>query len=226
MEVVTSLQMQWIFSKITPNSLHWRRMFSTDGGTTWQLRKEMNVRRVWRREEETRMSRFKTFRSTIIAIVFAVVLFDSSIAASDLSKLNARGPAAEYADKLVLFGQFVGDWEFDLIEIRPDGSKVNAKGEWHFGWVLEGRAVQDVWIVHSLRPGGRATEYGTTIRFYDAKIDGWRVVWSGPVNGNMETFIARQVGNQIIMEGKSNRDGSPARWISSEVRLDRFIGRQ
>ena len=87
------------------------------------------------------------------------------IALSPVGLDRTKGPAGEHADKLMLFGQFVGDWEFDLIEIRPDGTKVNAKGEWHFGWVLEGRAVQDVWIVHSLKPGGTAAEYGTTVRF-------------------------------------------------------------
>lgn len=77
------------------------------------------------------MSRSKPFGSTIsaiVAIIFAVVPLSKSIAASDLPKLNAKGPAGEHADKLMLFGQFVGDWEFDLIEIRPDGTK-----EWKHG---------------------------------------------------------------------------------------------
>jgi len=166
------------------------------------------------------MSRLKAFVSamnSVLVIAFAVVLYPTSIAGSELPKLDAKGPAREHSEKLKLFGQFVGDWEFDLIEIRLDGTKLNAKGEWHFGWVLEGRAVQDVWIVHSLKPGGSAAEYGTTVRFYDPKIDAWRVVWSGPVNGNMETFIARQVDNGIVMEGNSDKDGSRSRWIFSDV---------
>jgi len=43
---VDGTPMRWIFSRITPSSFHWRRVFSTDDGATWQLHKEMTVRRV------------------------------------------------------------------------------------------------------------------------------------------------------------------------------------
>lgn len=38
----------------------------------------------------------------------------------------------------------------------------------------------------------------------------------------METFVARQVGNQIVMEGNSNKDGSPVRWIFSGITRGSF----
>ncbi len=46
--------------------------------------------------------------------------------------LYATGPAAEGADDLMLFGQFVGDWVFDVINYKPDGTKQEGTGEWHF----------------------------------------------------------------------------------------------
>jgi hypothetical protein len=126
---------------------------------------------------------------------------------------------------MMLFGQLVGDWEFDYVGYKPDGSKINTKGEWHFGWVLEGRAVQDVWILYGVADPAKAgtasnLEYGTTVRFYDPKIDAWRVVWNGPMNGNQRTFIARKVGDEIVMEGKG--DGSMLRWIFSEIKSQSF----
>ena len=42
---------------------------------------------------------------------------------------------------MMLFGQFVGDWECDVVLIQPEGSKINGSCEWHFGWVLQGRAI-------------------------------------------------------------------------------------
>ena len=60
-------------------------------------------------------------------------------------------------------------------------------GEWHFGWALEGRAIQDVWIVPprgELRHGDAAANvnsYGTTLRVYDPDIDAWRIQWTDPV---------------------------------------------
>jgi hypothetical protein len=38
--------MRWIFSEIRNNSFRWRRILSLDGGKTWQLHKEMSVRRA------------------------------------------------------------------------------------------------------------------------------------------------------------------------------------
>src|SRR5262245_11092448 len=59
--------------------------------------------------------------------------------------LCASGPKA-YPDKLMLYGQFVGDWEADANWFLPDGTARQHKWEIHFDWVLEGRAIQDVWI--------------------------------------------------------------------------------
>ena len=143
----------------------------------------------------------------------------ASPAAQAIDGLAASGPFHEYAQKLMLFGQFVGDWEFDVVHYRPDGSQQAARGEWHFGWILEGRAVQDVWMVPSRaeREKTRAgpTGYGTTVRFYDPEIDAWHVTWSGVVTGSVFVFVARQQGDEIVMEGQEANGLS--RWIFSEI---------
>jgi len=61
--------------------------------------------------------------------------------------LAASGPDVDYAEKLMLFGQFVGDWEVDFTVYGPDGTREIERAEWHFGWVLQGRAIQDVFII-------------------------------------------------------------------------------
>lgn len=160
---------------------------------------------------------------TAILVCVAFVYVPNSF--SQIPRLGANGPAADRGDKMMLFGQLVGDWEFDYVGYKPDGSKINTKGEWHFGWVLEGRAVQDVWILYGVADrakGGTPSnlEYGTTVRFYDPKIDAWQVVWNGPMNGNQRTFVARKIGDEIVMEGKS--DSSMLRWIFSEIKPQSF----
>jgi hypothetical protein len=48
--------------------------------------------------------------------------------------LGADGPDAKLKDKLMLFGQFIGDW--DIVEARypqPDGTEIKKSGEIHFG---------------------------------------------------------------------------------------------
>ena len=102
-----------------------------------------------------------------------------------------------------LFEPLIGSWEVDVTYHRPDGSRTEASGSWHFGWVLEGRAVQDVWRVSA--GGHDPLGYGTTIRFYDPAIDAWRVTWHGVLTGSVQRFTARRQGAEIVMEARTSR---------------------
>src|ERR1051326_3862434 len=121
-----------------------------------------------------------------------------------IGALAAAGPSADYPDKLMLFGQFVGDWEAEFTVYESGGRKETTKAEWHFAWVLDGRAIQDVFIIP--RRSDRETsdwqrhDFGTCLRFYDPSIDGWRVVWVSPVHGEILTFTAGQIGDEIVLE--------------------------
>ena len=132
--------------------------------------------------------------------------------------LQASGPHPDLAKDLMLFGQFVGAWDVDVTNIASDGTKTELKGEWHFGWVLEGRAIMDVWITpkRSLRGTEEPYEYGATLRFFDPTIQAWRSTWIGPVRHLVRPFIARQVEDEIILEG-SFKPGGLTRWIFSDI---------
>lgn len=135
--------------------------------------------------------------------------------------LLVEGPNPEMKEKLMLFGQFVGDW--DILEdrsLQPDGTWTTTRGELHWGWILDGRAVQDVWMWIDEKTGKLILE-GTTVRFYDAKIDAWHSVWLAPRQGAVKTFVARKVGDEIVLEGKT-AEGYPVKWIFSEITPDSF----
>ena len=140
-----------------------------------------------------------------------------------IAALHAPAPARELGEKAELFGRLVGSWEVDLISHRPDPILPKCvECEWHFGWVLGGRAIQDVWIapkrtlkIHS------AGEWGTMIRFYDESIDAWRCTWHGPGRGVVRSFLAHAIDDQIVLEGVFD-DERPLRWIFSEITDDSF----
>jgi len=134
--------------------------------------------------------------------------------------LGADAPFPELKEKLMLFGQFVGDWEMDARYPQPDGTEIRAEGEIHFGWILNGRGVQDVWMSKDQRTG-RAIPSGTTVRYYDPKIDAWHCVWVAPLSRVVQTFTARKVGDEIILEGK-NAEGFLERWIFLGITPDSF----
>jgi len=64
-----------------------------------------------------------------------------------LEARGADGPTADRAGKMDLYGRFVASWDLDVAQFREHGMRRQRKGEWHFGWALQGRAIQDVWIV-------------------------------------------------------------------------------
>jgi hypothetical protein len=135
--------------------------------------------------------------------------------------LAADGPLPELKEKMMLFGQFVGDWEiYESRYLKPDGTWAKERGELHWRWILEGRAVQDVWMfgdeeTKNLRPAG------TTVRFYDPKIDAWHSLWISPLQNFVKTFVARKVGDEIVLEGRSP-EGYQLKWIFSEIEKDSF----
>ena len=134
--------------------------------------------------------------------------------------LCAGGPHPEHEDALMLFGQFVGEWDFDWAGYGEGEQTLTDAGEWIFGWVLEGRAVQDVWIIPPRERRGEAgvpaVEYGTTLRFYDPRLEAWLVTWHGPINRARRTFLARRSGSEIVQEGQTE-EGYPMRWTFSEI---------
>jgi hypothetical protein len=140
--------------------------------------------------------------------------------------LAAAERAPEIPEAMDLYGWLVGSWELDCVGYNEDGSDIRTTGEAHFAWVLEGRAVQDVFINPQRPERGPdspkfANWYGTTLRIYEPAIQAWRVNWFNPHDGIRAELIGRRRGNQIVQEGKFP-DGTPIRWTFDEITGDTF----
>lgn len=138
-----------------------------------------------------------------------------------VSALHASGPAPGQEEVLRTFGRFVGSWQLRWHQVVDD---LDAVGELHAGWVLGGRAVQDVWIVPGLGQPGEGVPphafHGSTIRFYDAHLGAWRSTWVEPINGRVRRFVGREEDGQIVL---ISLDGAPLlRWRFTEIRPDSF----
>lgn len=128
--------------------------------------------------------------------------------------LESGGPDPRYIDKLMLFGQFVGDW--DIVEcnaLMADGSWKTMRRELHWGWILGGKAVQDVWL--------GVPDMGTTVRFYDPKADSWSSVWISPDQGVVRVFTGNKVGEEIVLITREN-DERLMKWIFYDIRQNGF----
>ena len=141
-----------------------------------------------------------------------------------IEALQAQGPDPEHADKLMLFGRLVGSWDIEGRFLDEKGNIIReSTGEWHFGWVLEGRVIQDVLISpprHGRDPGEQSRAYDTAVRAYDPRIDAWRVSVIAPIFGASINLIAREHGDQIWLEGRSP-ENDLLRWTFSEFSDER-----
>jgi hypothetical protein len=141
-----------------------------------------------------------------------------------IQALQSDGPNADHAEKLMLFGRLVGSWDIEGRFFDDDGNVTRAgAGEWHFGWVLEGRVIQDVLIApprNRQGAGEKQTAYDTAIRAYDPKIDAWRVTAIFPIYGGTISLIARERDDEIWLEGRSP-ENNMLRWTFSEFSDDR-----
>jgi len=133
---------------------------------------------------------------------------------SFIDALHTTGPAPDRVDKMKLYGWLIGRWTMDAIVHRDDGTQRQDVGQIHFGWVLEGRAIQDVWIL----PG---VFYGTTLRVYDPGLDAWHILWSDPLRQFYTRQIGRAQGDDIVQEG-TNEAGEAVRWSFTKITRDAF----
>ena len=109
---------------------------------------------------------------------------------------------ANFTEKLKPYSHFIGSWDFIWTGFKNDGSSWSVPGEWHFSWILEGRAIQDNWICPKISernstkyPDG---EYGTAIRYYDANEKRLKVIWIGPLLSNLNIFEVTVKEGEII----------------------------
>ena len=149
---------------------------------------------------------------------------NSSRSIWEIAGLASDGPFPGLEDKLSLFGQFVGDW--DIVEsqtLEEDGRWTSETGELHWRWILEGRAVQDIWMFRD-EETNKIVPAGTTVRFYDPEIDAWHSVWITPLHRDVDLFLGRKVGTEIVLERK-DPDGVMTKWIFYDVKPNSFLWR-
>jgi hypothetical protein len=158
---------------------------------------------------------------------------ESPSSAAMIEALQADGPFPEYADKLMLFGRLVGSWDIEGRFFDEEGKVIReTTGEWHFGWVLEGRVIQDVIISpprEGREPGQQSKAYDAAIRAYDPKTGAWRVTVVAPIYGATVNLIAREHDEEIWLEGRGP-ENKPVRWTFSEfsdkrVRWQGFVSK-
>ncbi len=124
------------------------------------------------------------------------------------------------------YGQFVGEWRCapGFRDAEDNWQTPAARPTWVWHWVLNGAAIQDVWIPDpDHAPPGAAM--GTNLRVYDAENDRWDMVWTTETLGGFQHFSATEEAGDIVMHGDipaGPRPAHRARITFHDIQADRF----
>ncbi len=148
---------------------------------------------------------------------FARGFADALIASKPSPALGARARDLDW---------LVGCWSAVVRDHADDGSVTESRGEWWFAWVLDGRALQDVWIVPTRRKRQTTdayTRYGTSLRFLNLEGTAWNVTWINPVTGKQNLLAGSRSGDRIVLTGLD--EGTPIRWSFNDITPTSFLWR-
>jgi hypothetical protein len=137
-----------------------------------------------------------------------------------VTALASANPNPSMGDEAQTFDRLVGTWDADFTFYRDDGTVFHKKGELLFGWIMDGRAIQDLWIGYPTEDQKERT-IGTTIRFFDTALKQWRVVFVNPQFNYVVSTQGGREGGRIVLRGLDS-DGLPIRWTFSEMKAASF----
>lgn len=135
-----------------------------------------------------------------------------------IEALTSKGKSIELPEEYNYFGKLIGSWKLDYIDHNISCS---VKGEWHFSWVLEGMAIQDVIILPSRETENQIphpiTEYGTTLRVYNPDTHAWDIAYG--YTGKIMRLEAKKQNGMIVL---TNIDDERKKWVFVKIEENHF----
>lgn len=112
---------------------------------------------------------------------------------------------------------------------HEDGTVEKHKGEWIFSYILEGNAVQDIFILPSRdtrdTDSFSEAEYGTTLRLPLKDGTGrWQIIYMADLGRPYDRLIAEEVDGDIIQSGinQNSDDTTIWRWNFRNIKENSF----
>ena len=142
-----------------------------------------------------------------------------------VTALQAAGPHPSLGDHANVLGRLVGTWDVEYMDLSKDGKEIHRSGELLVGWVMDGRAIEDLWIVY---PSGatKDREVYADVRYFDPKSGTWPAIFIDPQIASVATFTGGAVGaDRIVLESQDLVAGQTRRWSFNDIRDDSLVFR-
>lgn len=142
-----------------------------------------------------------------------------------VAALRATGPHASLGDHARVLGQLVGTWDVEYMDIAKDGKALHRSGELRVGWIMDGRAIEDLWIVYPSEPGNEREIYAD-VRYFEPKSATWPAIFIDPQAATVATFTGGAVGaDRIVLDSQDLVAGQTRRWSFNDIRNDSLVFR-
>jgi hypothetical protein len=141
-----------------------------------------------------------------------------------VAALEATSPNPSLGDQAQVLGRLVGTWDVEYTDFAKDGKALHRTGQFIVGWVMDGRAIQDVWIVN---PSGKRKdrEVYTDLHYFDPKTRTWGATFVDPEHGSVARFTGGPVGNDRFVLETQDMNSEQTRWSFNDIRPDSFVWR-
>jgi hypothetical protein len=140
-----------------------------------------------------------------------------------VSVLAAAGPHPSLGRQADLFGRFVGTWDAEYSFIGQDGSVRRKRGEVLFGWVLDGHALEDIFLSYP-DSAGDERKMVAGLRWVDPKSGRWTLAFVAPTFDVVLRMEGGAEGDRIVLRGKDST-GVLLRWSFNDIQPNSFVWR-
>lgn len=138
-----------------------------------------------------------------------------------IDALISNGKSNLIPERDNLYGRFVGEWDFEWVDSLGATGERHVKGEWIFAWILEGTAIQDVFICPSRKARIKDYQpdaaYATTVRMYNPNTEAWDILYTEL--GGTTLLEGRREGGKIVQTEVSEKR---IKWVFSEITATSF----
>lgn len=130
--------------------------------------------------------------------------------------LQATGPHPSLGANANTLAPLVGSWAVEYTDFSKDGHAAHRSGRFTAAWILDGRALQDFWVVD---PSGtsKEREVFTELFYFDPKSATWHVHSLDPYVAAVATFAGPSGGSRIVVESHDLEPKATHRWSFNEI---------
>ncbi|MEZ5920063.1 MAG: hypothetical protein R3C60_01800 [Parvularculaceae bacterium] len=142
-----------------------------------------------------------------------------------IAALSAAGPHSSLSDQANIVGRLVGAWDVKYTQFSKDGTAKLSTGQFIAGWIMDGRAIQILWIVDPSKTRTEREVY-TNVDWFDQKAQTWRSAFVDPEHGSLAKFAGGPEGDDRFVLETEDFGSELVRWSANNIQANSFVWRE